>query len=179
MSLCSCCHSFVPPWPCTCGFSVFIPKAYQEVLKRLIHGDMLLFLEVKEGMAELDLNAQGSGVMFHDWYRQKAFLLGLYRDRIKHMLRNTFPMFLSNLGSRARRDPGSSWPLEWKEKRCRDSQQSLPGKGSPAVSRKCVCSKMLLMCASPLRNLVLCCLLWIHIVRNIPCKHAWLIRTLS
>lgn len=55
---------------------------------------------------------------------------------------------------------------------------SLPGKGSPAVSR-CFSSKMLLLCASPLRNLVLCSLLWIQIVRSIPCKRAWLIRTLS
>lgn len=94
VNLCSCCRGFVPPWLSRCGFSVFIPKAYQEVLKSLIHGDMLLFHGVKEGMAELDLNAQGSSVMFHDWDRQKAFLLGLYRDSVKHMLHNTFPMFL-------------------------------------------------------------------------------------
>ncbi|TRZ17897.1 hypothetical protein HGM15179_009226 [Zosterops borbonicus] len=49
-----------------CGFPVFILKAYQEVLKRLIHGDMPLFHEVKKDMAELDLNAQGHSVMFHD-----------------------------------------------------------------------------------------------------------------
>lgn len=85
---------FFPPWPSRCVFSVFIPKAYQEALKRFIHRDVLLFHEVKEGMAELDLNAQGSGVMFHDRDRQKAFLLRLYKNSVNHLLHTTFPMFL-------------------------------------------------------------------------------------
>ena len=65
MSLGACCHGFVPPWPPTCGFPVFIPEAHQEVLKRLGHGDMKPLHQVKQGMAELHLNAQGSCVMFH------------------------------------------------------------------------------------------------------------------
>lgn len=45
-------------------------------------------------MAELHLNAQGFCVMFHSCIREKAVLLRLYRDTIKHFLLNTFPMFL-------------------------------------------------------------------------------------
>lgn len=83
-----CCHGFVSPWPFKCGFPVFIPRAYQEVLKR--HAT-LPWGEGGHGR----IGSECTGIhIFHYWGRQKAFLLGLYRGSIKHVLHNTFPIFL-------------------------------------------------------------------------------------
>lgn len=110
----------------------------------------------------------------------EVVLLRWYGDRIKHLVHNTSPMLFpiweaelegaleaASLMKKIKR-------TQWQSAVC-----SLSGKGSPAIPRRDVSNKMLLQYASPVKDAVLCSLLWIQRVKSIPYIHAWLIKTLS